>query len=129
MLFTFLSKYKQSLSQIVQDYKKTHACQHRQVSLYFFIKSAEYPGYYRFCHTVGYQVAHRNIYNKRQYLFPGFFFVLESKIFNQLPRCKHSSTVLGSYVAAHSTCLSLLLPQARKRGMRICLSLLLHIIE
>ena len=48
---------------------------------------------------------------------------------NQLPRCKHSSTVLGSYVAAHSTCLSLLLPQARKRGMRICLSLLLHIIE
>ena len=49
--------------------------------------------------------------------------------FNQLPRCKHSSTVLGSYVAAHSTCLSLLLPQARKRGMRICLSLLLHIIE
>ena len=48
---------------------------------------------------------------------------------NQLPRCKHSSTVLGSYVAAHSTCLSLLLPQERKRGMRICLSLLLHIIE
>ncbi len=48
---------------------------------------------------------------------------------NQLPRCKHSSTVLGSYVAAHSTCLSLLLPQARKRGMRICLYLLLHIIE
>ena len=30
---------------------------------------------------------------------------------NQLPRCKHSSTVLGSYVTAHSTCLSLLLPQ------------------
>ena len=28
---------------------------------------------------------------------------------NQLPRCKHSSTVLGSYVAAHSTCLSFLL--------------------
>ena len=24
---------------------------------------------------------------------------------NQLPRCKHSSTVLDSYVAAHSTCL------------------------
>ena len=42
---------------------------------------------------------------------------------NQLPRCKHSSTVLGSYVAAHSTCLSLLLPQARKRGMKVCLSL------
>ena len=43
--------------------------------------------------------------------------------YNQLPRCKHSSTVLGSYVAAHSTCLSLLLPQARKRGMKVCLSL------
>ena len=48
---------------------------------------------------------------------------------NQLPRCKHSSTVLGSYVAAHSTCLSLLPLQERKRGMKICLSLLLHIIE
>ena len=44
-------------------------------------------------------------------------------------RCKHSSTVLGSYVAAHSTCLSLLLLQERKRGMKICLPLLLHIIE
>ena len=32
-----------------------------------------------------------------------------SKDANQLPRCKHSSTVLGSYVAAHSTCLSFLL--------------------
>lgn len=48
---------------------------------------------------------------------------------NQLPRCKHSSTVLGSYVTAHSTCLSLLLPQDRKRGMKISLSLFLHIIE
>ena len=46
-----------------------------------------------------------------------------SQLRNQLPRCKHSSTVLGSYVAAHSTCLSLLLPQARKRGMKVCLSL------
>lgn len=48
---------------------------------------------------------------------------------NQLPRCKHSSAVLGSYVAAHSTCLSLLLSQDRKRGMKVCLSLFLHIIE
>ena len=54
-----------------------------------------------------------------------FFTVQE----NQLPRCKHSSTVLGSYVTAHSTCLSLLLPQDRKRGMKISLSLFLHIIE
>ena len=30
---------------------------------------------------------------------------------NQPPRCKHSSTVLGSYVAAHSTCLSFLQKQ------------------
>ena len=50
-------------------------------------------------------------------------FALNQKVYNQLPRCKHSSTVLGSYVAAHSTCLSLLLPQARKRGMKVCLSL------
>ena len=65
-------------------------------------------------------------------LLIGSFFLCISQIQlvqNQLPRCKHSSTVLGSYVAAHSTCLSLLLPPARKRGMRICLSLLLHIIE
>ena len=37
--------------------------------------------------------------------------VQDLKFVNQLPRCKHSSTVLGSYVTAHSTCLSLLLPQ------------------
>ena len=83
MLFIFLSKYKQSLSQIVHGNKKAHASQHRQVSLYLFIKSAEYPGYYRFCYTIGYQVAYSNIYDKRQYLSPGFFFVLESKIFIQ----------------------------------------------
>ena len=40
----------------------------------------------------------------------GEFILLENNE-NQLPRCKHSSTVLGSYVTAHSTCLSLLLPQ------------------
>ena len=48
---------------------------------------------------------------------------------NQQPRCKHSSTVLGSYVAAHSTCLWDLLSQIPKRGMRISLSLPLHIIK
>ena len=48
---------------------------------------------------------------------------------DQLPRCKHSSTVLGSYVAAHSTCLLFLLTQAQKRGMKVSLSLPLHIIE
>ena len=41
--------------------------------------------------------------------------IVNISTFDQLPRCKHSSTVLGSYVAAHSTCLSLLLPQARDR--------------
>ena len=29
----------------------------------------------------------------------------EQSFTNQLPRCKHSSTVSGSYVASHSTCL------------------------
>ena len=48
---------------------------------------------------------------------------------NQLPRCKHSSTVLGSYVAAHSTCLSSLQPQGQKRGMKVSLFLPLHILE
>ena len=48
---------------------------------------------------------------------------------NQLPRCKHSSTVSGSYVASHSTCLLHLLTQVQKRGMKVSLSLPLHIIE
>ena len=48
---------------------------------------------------------------------------------NQQPRCKHSSTVLGSYVAAHSTCLLHLLSQAQKRGMLVSLSLPLHIVK
>lgn len=46
---------------------------------------------------------------------------------NQQPRCKHSSTVLGSYVAAHSTCLFHLLTQAKKRGMIVSSSQLLPI--
>ena len=48
-------------------------------------------------------------------------------LFNQQPRCKHSSTVLGSYVAAHSTCLFHLLTQAKKRGMIVSSSQLLPI--
>ncbi len=49
--------------------------------------------------------------------------------FNQQPRCKHSSTVLGSYVAAHSTCLLYLLSQLQKRGMLVSLSRPLHIVK
>ena len=37
---------------------------------------------------------------------------------NQQPRRKHSSAVLGSNVAAYSTCL-FLLPQVKKRGMKV----------
>lgn len=48
---------------------------------------------------------------------------------NQQPRCKHSSTVLGSYVAAHSTCLLYLLSQLQKRGMLVSLSRPLHIVK
>ena len=51
------------------------------------------------------------------------------KSLNQLPRCKHSSAVSGSYVASHSTCLLHLLTQVQKRGMKVSLSLPLHIIE
>ena len=51
----------------------------------------------------------------------------ELKQNNQQPRCKHSSTVLGSYVAAHSTCLFHLLTQAKKRGMIVSSSQLLPI--
>jgi len=50
-------------------------------------------------------------------------------LFNQQPRCKHSSTVLGSYVAAHSTCLLHLLSQLQKRGMLVSLSRPLHIVK
>ena len=74
-----------------------------------------------------YRVLTKEDYNK-QYCEGSEFYNVLSK-WNQLPRCKHSSTVLGSYVTAHSTCLSLLLPQDRKRGMKISLSLFLHIIE